>query len=109
MLQCKKIGYRLGEYKKLKKENEKAEKTVGETGDLILCTTINNEMVQNEEVNKKESFSDGIEIKAPHTDLLPTSQEAGMMCMIDGETSFTLMKNIWVHDLGASCHFTNDD
>ena len=30
--------------------------------------------------------------------------EAGMVCMIDGETFFSFMENMWIHDLGSSCH-----
>ena len=35
--------------------------------------------------------------------------EAGVLCMIDGETFHLFMKNTWIGNLGASCHITNDE
>ena len=32
-----------------------------------------------------------------------------MMCMIDEETFFTFMKNMWIAHLCTSCHVTYDD
>ena len=34
--------------------------------------------------------------------------EAGMLCMIDGTTFHSFMKNMWIGDSGASCHNTNN-
>ena len=31
------------------------------------------------------------------------------MCTINGDTFFSFMKNMWIGDLGASCHIMNDD
>ena len=49
-----------------------------------------------------------IKFKTLCIDLLPTTQEAGMMNTTDGEMSFTFTKNTWIGDLGTSCHITND-
>ena len=35
--------------------------------------------------------------------------EAGMLCMINIETFFSFMKNMWIRDWRASCHVTNDN
>ena len=40
--------------------------------------------------------------------LLPTTQEEGMMSMIDGETFFTFTKNTWIGDFYTSSHIFHD-
>ena len=32
-----------------------------------------------------------------------------MFCIIDGEKFHPFIKNMWIGDLGASCHISNDD
>ena len=57
-------------------------------------------------MKKKVRFADDEKIKTLHANLLPPTQEAGMICMIDGETLFTFMKKTCVSNLGAFCHIT---
>ena len=35
--------------------------------------------------------------------------EAGMMCTINGDTSLSFTKNMWIGDSSASCHIMNND
>ena len=56
---------------------------------------------------EENRFTNDVKIKTLYEDLFPTTQEAGMMCMIDDKT-FKFMKNTWNGDSGTSCHTTND-
>ena len=53
--------------------------------------------------------ADDTKMKPLHRDLLPTSQEIGMMCTIDGEMFFKFMKHAWISDLHALCNVTIND
>ena len=49
------------------------------------------------EIKKKVSFTNDVKIKTLHADILPTSQETGMMCTINGEmnSQWTCESAIW--------------
>ena len=66
---------------------------------LTLCTIIIKPIGKENETKQKVSLQ--VMFKVPI--------EAGMMCIIDGEMLFLLMKNTWIGDLGASNHITNND
>ena len=72
------------------KQYEKAEKAIdGDEHDLVLC------LLSTE--NKKEDVKKQV------------WSEADMLCMIDGDTIFSFMKNTSIGDFGASCHITNNN
>ena len=47
---------------------------------------------------KKRSLADNVK----------QTSEAGIMCTTDSDTFYSFTKNIWIGDLGASCHITNN-
>ena len=52
-----------------------------------------------ENVNKKVGFAEDVR----------KSEEAGMMCTVNGVALFLLTNNTWIRDSGASCNITNDN
>lgn len=47
-------------------------------------------------------------MQAIHSDLLPTTLEAGMKYMIGRQTFYTFTKHTWMENLGILCDITND-
>ena len=69
-------------------------------------TIIDEPLVQEKETKKKIGFPSNVKFEILHIDLLPT-MEADMMCTIKRETFFSIARNTWIRDSGASCHITN--
>ena len=79
-----------------------------EKENLVLSKIINETLVLQDEKKKKVSFLDDVKFKFLNADLLHASQEAGIMCTVDGELIFIFTKNMWISDLETSCHITNN-
>ena len=87
--------------KNKEKKNEKAEKAVEETDNLVLCSTIVEPEIKEKETKKKVRFEINVTFDKP--------MKANMMCTNDDETFISFMKTTWIGDLGASRHNANND
>ena len=98
---------RLRRLKKVEKM-DKTKKTLDEKeDDLVFCITAeDSEQVQEKE---KVSFAADVKLIIQHAAPLPTTQEMGMLCTIDGDSFYTFTKNVWIDDSGAFCYIVNND
>ena len=78
-----------------------------ESNDLVLCTVSETVHIATKQSKKSVRFLDSI--KEHDFEILLSICETGMMWTIDGELFFIITKNMWIEDLSASCHITNND
>ena len=49
-------------------------------------------------------FIKDLKFKILHADVLPSMQEASLVCTIDEQSFYIFTKNAWIYNLDASCH-----
>ena len=83
------------------KENEEIKKAADEEDDLNICTITDDDEKLVQEKKKVSSDID-VKFKSPDAHLLPSVQEASMMCTIHRQYFYTFAKKSWIGDSGTS-------
>ena len=85
---------RLEKTEKAKKELDKKE------DDLVLYTIRRQQIITRKK--KRVSFATDVKLINPHSALLSSTEETGMMCIIDGYSFYPITKNIWIANFSTS-------